>query len=348
MNQSKVKRIISAIGLPRLIISCFLLVLIILLPVLNLQVEMLFSQALTRVGMNGILVLAMVPAIESGVKLNFALPLGIVCGLFGGAMSLEMGINGLPGLLTACAIGVPLALLVGYLYGRVLNKIKGSEMMIATYVGFSVVSFMCIVWLALPIHNPEIRWPQGNGLRTITVLTDKYEKILDNFMAIHITEDLVIPTGLFLVFFALCFLVWLFMRSKSGIIMKTGGANPVFAKATGINVDRTRILGMMLSTALGAIGIIVYSQSYGFYQSYNAPLMIAFAAIASVLIGGATNSHASISHVIIGTFLYQSILTLTLPIANVLIPQGNFSEIVRILVSNGIILYALTKAGGNK
>lgn len=54
--------------------------------------DMLADQALTRIGMNGILVLAMVPAIESGVKMNFALPLGIVCGLLGGALSLEFGL----------------------------------------------------------------------------------------------------------------------------------------------------------------------------------------------------------------------------------------------------------------
>jgi simple sugar transport system permease protein len=33
-------------------------------------------------------------------------------------------------------------------------------------------------------------------------------------------------------------------------------------------------------------------------------------------------------------------------VANVLVPQGNISEIMRILISNGIILYALTKTGG--
>jgi len=32
--------------------------------------------------MNGILVLAMVPSIQSGTGPNFALPVGVVCGLF--------------------------------------------------------------------------------------------------------------------------------------------------------------------------------------------------------------------------------------------------------------------------
>jgi simple sugar transport system permease protein len=50
--------------------------------------------------------------------------------------------------------------------------------------------------------------------------------------------------------------------------------------------------------------------------------------------------------VVIGCFLFQGILTLGMPVANVLVPQGNISEIMRILISNGIILYALTKTGG--
>ena len=32
---------------------------------------------------------------------------------------------------------------VGIIYGVLLNAVKGSEMMIATYVGFAFVSLMC-------------------------------------------------------------------------------------------------------------------------------------------------------------------------------------------------------------
>ena len=112
-------------------------------------------------------------------------------------------------------------------------------------------------------------------------LTGKYEKILDHFLEIRITEELVIPTGLFLTVALACLLVWLFMRSKTGIMMKTAGSNPVLAQANGIHVDQMRILGMTLSSVLGAVGIIIYSQSYGFYQFYMAPLNMAFIAVAA-------------------------------------------------------------------
>ena len=66
----------------------------------------------------------------------------------------------------------------------------------------------------------------------------------------------------------------------------------------------------------------------------------------TILIGGATTSRAKISHVVIGTFLFQGVLTLGMPVANALVPQSTISETLRILISNGIILYALTKSGG--
>ena len=124
------------------------------------------------------------------------------------------------------------------------------------------------------------------------------------------------------------------------------GSNPRFAEATGVNVDKMRIIGTVLSTVLGAIGILVYSQSYGFMQIYTAPRQMGFVAASAVLIGGASTTHCKISHVIIGTLLFQGVLTLGMPVANVLVPQSTISETMRILISNGIILYALTKSGG--
>ena len=125
--------------------------------------------------------------------------------------------------------------------------------------------------------------------------------------------------------------------------MQAVGNNPRFAESVGINVDRMRIVGTVLSTVLGAVGILVYSQSYGFMQLYTAPRQMGFIAASAILIGGASTK---ISHVLIGTFLFQGVLTLGMPVANVLVPGSTISETLRILISNGIILYALTKSGG--
>ena len=49
---------------------------------------------------------------------------------------------------------------------------------------------------------------------------------------------------------------------------------------------------------------------------------------------------------ILGTFLFQALLTVALPVVNLLMPEGGMSEVIRIIVSIGIILYALTQSGG--
>lgn len=345
--QERLRNLVNSFGLPRIIIIGFFLFLCILAMILKLPAGMIISDTLVRTGMNGVLVLAMVPGILCGIGMNFGIQLGIVCGLLGGLISIEMNLTGFTGFLAAVLISMPFAALIGYGYGLLLNKVKGSEMMVATYAGFSIVSVMCIGWLLLPFKSAEIKWPIGQGVRNTIALTSRYDKVLNDFMAIKV-GDFIFPTGLLLFLLFCCLMVWLFLRSKAGVAMKAGGDSPVFARASGINVDKTRILGTVLSTILGAVGIIVYSQSFGFYQLYQAPLMMSFPAVAAILIGGASAKKASISHVIIGTFLFQGLLTIAMPVANKIVTEGNLAEIVRIVVSNGIILYALTKVGGGE
>ena len=337
-----IKDYTKKIGIPRIIITATFISLFIAAFFVNLPVPMLMSNVIRRFGMFGVLVLAMVPSIRCGIGPNFALPLGIVAGILGGLISIEFGLNSF---FASLLIAIPIAVVVGFFYGKLLNRIKGSEMLVATYTGFSAVSFMSIMWILLPFTHKEMVWPIGKGLRVTVSLKSTFGNVLNNFLGFNIGK-VYIPTGLLLFFFGMCFLVWLFSQSNAGVAMKATGDNPKFATASGINVNNYRILGTVLSTVLGAIGILVYAQSYTFVQLYNAPLMMAFPAVAAILIGGASATKAKISHVIIGVFLFQGLLTIALPVASQLVPQGNISEALRMIVQNGIILYALTKVGG--
>lgn len=129
--------------------------------------------------------------------------------------------------------------------------------------------------------------------------------------------------------------------------MSTAGSNPRFAEASGITVNRQRIIGTVLSTVLGAVGILIYSQSYGFLQLYEGPMFMPFVAVAAVLIGGASVKKATISHVIIGTVLFLGIQVVAVPVANAFTAEwSSMGEISRKIIQNGVILYALTQAGG--
>ena len=337
--------LVKKMGVPRLIIGMFFVLLCLLALILGLSLPTQLGNTLVRLGMNGVMVLSMLPGIQCGISLNLGMPIGIIGGLFGGLLCIELGFSGIFGFLFACFVGIAISGVTGVLYGMLLNRLKGDEMGVTTYVGFSIVSLMCIGWLLMPFKSPIMKWPLGPGLRTTIGLQDAYKHVLNNFLSFEIF-GMVIPTGLLLFFALCCFLMWLFLRSKTGIAMSAAGANPRFAAATGIDVDKMRILGTTLSTMIAAVGIIVYGQSYGFMQLYQAPRQMGFLAASAILLGGASTSRAKISHVVIGTFLFQGVLTLGMPVANALIPGSTISETLRILISNGIILYALTKSGG--
>ena len=339
--------LVAKLGIPRVIIGVFFILLCFMTLWYDLSLSTLLSNTVVRMGMNAVMVLAMVPGIQCGISLNLGLPIGLVAGLIGGLLTIELGIPGWGGFLFAIVVGSVIAAVCGYLYALMLNRLKGEEMSVTTYVGFSIVSLMCIAWLVLPFQSLKLRWPLGTGLRnTIGLDSTNFKHILNNFLAFKI-GGFEVPTGLLLFMALCCWLVWLFSRSKTGVAMQAVGNNPRFAQASGIDVDKMRIVGTVFSTVLGAVSILVCSQSYGFMQLYTAPRQMAFVAASAILIGGASTTRCKISHVLIGTFLFQGVLTLGMPVANVLVPGSTISETLRILISNGIILYALTKSGGD-
>jgi len=67
-----------------------------------------------------------------------------------------------------------------------------------------------------------------------------------------------------------------------------------------------------------------------------------FPAVAAILIGGASINKASMVNVVVGTILFQGLLTMTPSVINSLL-HTDMSEVIRIIVSNGMILYALTR-----
>jgi simple sugar transport system permease protein len=64
--------------------------------------------------------------------------------------------------------------------------------------------------------------------------------------------------------------------------------------------------------------------------------------VAALLIGGASVNKATMANVIVGTFLFQGILTMTPSVINSVL-KTDMSEVIRIVLSNGMILYALTR-----
>lgn len=343
------KPVTTRLGIPRTIILLFFIYLCLAAAYFRMDVSMLLGDVLMRVGMYGILVLAMVPGIQCGIGLNMGMTIGCIAGLLATMLGLQWDFTGTGGLMLTCLMSIVIAVPMGIAYALLLNRMKGSEMTITTYVGYSFVALMCIFWLMLPFTKKTLLNLQlGYGLRVTHSLLNSYAYKLNEFLAFKIPgTNLEVPTGLLLAVLLLCGVVWLFSRSRLGIAMSAVGSNPRFAEAGGINVDSMRILGTTISTVLAAVGIVIYSSAFGYAQIYNAPRQLGFIAASAILIGGATVSKAKVSHVLIGTFLFEGVLTLGQQVANAAIAGGGLSEVMRILISNGIILYALAQSGGD-
>jgi simple sugar transport system permease protein len=339
----KLKQFITDFGWPRIIIFLFLALLFVAAPFVGVRMDASLGDVFNRFGQNGLFVLALVPMIQSGCGLNFGLSIGIIAGLIGSTLSVQFGLIGFAGFFGAVALALPFAILFGWVYGKLLNKVKGEEMTIAMYVGFAGVMFMCIMWLVLPYNSPTMVWGYaGTGLRTTITVEGYYRQVLNEFLAIRIGNTFVFPTGM-LLFDGLCaFIVWMFLKTKTGTAMTAVGSNPDYARASGISVDKMRTISVIISTMLGAVGIVVFQQSYGFIQLYTAPLAMPFAAVAAILIGGASVNKASMVNVLVGAFLFQGLLTMTPSVINSAL-HTDISEVVRLIVSNGIIIYALTR-----
>ncbi|MDU2502882.1 MAG: ABC transporter permease [Peptoniphilus harei] len=352
---TKKKSLIQQIGIPRLIIGIFLLILFIAAPMAGVSLTDSVQNVLSRFGMFSVLVLSLVPMVQSGCGLNFGIPIGVVAGILGGVTSIEFGFKGFTGIFIAMIFAALIAVVFGFFYGILLNRIKGDEMLIATYVGYSFTAFMCIAYLILPYKNPvSVLSYSGKGLSQQVPVVDYWMKskvlengtritdgLLNNFLSINIL-GVRIPVGMFLIFALMAFIVWAFFKTKTGTAMTAVGSNPEYARASGININRVRLVSVIFSTVLAAVGIIIYQQSYGFIQLYQAPLAFTFQTVAALLIGGASINKASIPNVIIGTFLFQGVITLTPTVINGAL-NIDISEILRMIITNGMIIYALTR-----
>ena len=71
--KEKVYNIIESFGLPRIIIFLFLVFLLFLAPFVGVRIDASIHDIIVRFGMNGVLVLSLIPMVKAGCGLNFGL-----------------------------------------------------------------------------------------------------------------------------------------------------------------------------------------------------------------------------------------------------------------------------------
>ncbi len=325
---------------PQIIISAFLILLIGLSYILHMDLFVLMNESMVKLVMNGVLVLSLIPMLNVGAGMNFGLPVGIIGGLVGMCLAVNFRMTGFYGFFMSILFTLMICTLLGWIYGLILNRVKGREEIAGIFIGFSFIPLMNYFWTLAPFQNREMLYPiGGQGLRPKISLENYFNHILDNYGLISI-GNIEIPVGLIAVFAIICLFLYLYFRTKIGRATIAVGENEAFAKLSGINISQTRLIAIIISTIIAGFGICIYAQSYGFIQLYDEPLSMAFPAVSAILIGGSTGKKTFIFEAILGTYLLQSMYLLSVPIANeILVPE--LTEILRTFITYGIILYAL-------
>lgn len=225
-----------------------------------------------------------------------------------------------------------------------MNKAKGREMVTGYILAFfinGIYQFFVLYMMGsvIPMRNPAIVLSRGYGVRN-TLNLESVRQSLDSIVMLRL-GGFAIPVVTFVVIALLCvFIVW-FKKTKLGQDMRAVGQDMAVADAAGIPVEKTRIIAILISTALACAGQIIFLQNMGNMATYNAHDQTGFFAVAAILVGGASVTHASIPNVFIGVILLHAMFIVTPLAGQKLFGSAMIGEYFRQFIGYGVIALSL-------
>lgn len=371
----------------------------------GLDINYVASQLLLRLNRNAFIVLALIIPIIAGMGINFAITIGAMAAQIGLLLTINWGVSGVPGILLAAAITLPLGAFFGFLIGKLLNKMKGQETIGSLILGYFAngayqLLFLFIFGSIIPLNsNVTIVGASGvqntlnltgsvglytavDGIAHIPFLIALYafcgvlaaaaliqfarKKITSKRLAVSLAvaaviagvfsipavagvvngthgRELKLPLVTWLLILGLCLFNSVIMRTRLGQKFRAVGQNQTVANASGINVDRTRVIAIMISTVLAGWGQIVFMQSEGIgtFQTYAAHEQVGLYAGAAILVGGASIDRATNLQALVGTFLFHSLFITAQSAASAMFGNSAVGEYFRAFLSYGVIAVAL-------
>lgn len=421
----------------------------------------LLPELFTRIGRNTFMVLSLLIPVVAGLGLNFGIVIGAIAAQISIFLVVLWGFEGLTGLLLCVVICTPLAILFGYLVGRLFNSMKGTEMiggLVAGYFSDFLYQFLFLFVLGgiIKINNNTLMISTGVGVKNAINLTGnlKYSldnlpmiSILDAFFWISLVGSIVIvlyrlikkqdlklakilrvfipvaalyglsyipavysflskprlrllnavelaamavvlysiykivrsrakgpsarkhilwilaavivyaltyvpeiyaaliivqlPVMTYLCIAALCLVIPWFLNTKMGQDMRTVGQNRAVATSAGIDVNRARIIAMIISTVLASYGQLISLQNIGTVATYGSHQQVGLYAIAALLVGGASVHKATTKQAILGIVLFHTLFILAPLAGKALLGNAQIGEYFRVFVAYGVIALAL-------
>jgi simple sugar transport system permease protein len=279
--------------------------------------------------------------------------------------------TGIGGILLTAALSIPLSVVFGRLVGLLFNRAKGKEMITSIILGFfanGLYQMVCLTfvgWL-IPVRLPSLLLPDKSGsgpgiglINTIDLRSMQYG--IDNLWKIRLTMPEIqefchslgwnvtippnipisVPLGTFLLIGLLCLGIRFLFKTKLGQDFKAIGQDRHIAEIAGIDVNRLRLTAVVISTVLAGLGQIIFLQNMGNLQTYGSHVQVGTFAVASLLIGGATVTRATVGQGLLGTLLFHTLFVVSPQAGKNLMGNVQVGEYFRVFVSYGVIGVAL-------
>ena len=150
-----------------------------------------------------------------------------------------------------------------------------------------------------------------------------------------------IPMVTFLLVGLLCLFNNALMKTRLGQQFRAVGQNRTVANVSGINVDKVRVIAIMISTVLAGWGQLIFVQNMGSFQTYGAHEQVGLYAGAAILVGGASIKKATNTQAIVGCILFHLLFILAPTAGKNLFGDAAIGEYFRVFISYGVIALAL-------
>ena len=352
-----------------------------------------------RLSRNAFIVLALIIPIVAGMGINFAITIGAMAAQIAALWVIEWGISGLPGFLVAMLMTMPIAAFFGFLIGKLMNKMKGQEMIGGLILGYFAnglyqLLFLFIFGNLIPLKAPGLVIKGSTGVaNTIDLSTDRgFKYALDGLLRVSFSTAVLIICGIIavgaMVLFArkkmekkkaftyggicvaaivvaqlpfvknifsmvtvpmvtffvvglLCIFNNALMKTKIGQQFRAVGQNRTVANASGINVDRVRVIAIVISTVLAGWGQLIFVQNMGSFQTYGAHEQVGLYAGAAILVGGASIKKATNGQALLGCILFHLLFIVAPSAGKNLFGDAAIGEYFRVFISYGVIALAL-------
>ena len=103
----------------------FILICAYCIPQAGFSWSYLLNEVMTRLGRNAFLILSLLIPVMAGMGMNFGMTLGAMAGEIGLIFAADWQVWGIPGMILAAIVSIPISVALGVMIGKILNRSKG-------------------------------------------------------------------------------------------------------------------------------------------------------------------------------------------------------------------------------